>query len=138
MRLFLDEKWPQLQRQKMVRKTDLIGIASRDAHFWLTASRLRFAPSERRSNVKLSRAAGTGPALPAIQHLAEFAGGHLRNRVGIRNFVGVGGRRGAQPARLAVFPPAPRLRPTFAGGEIAGEIAGGECDGERNDQCNNG
>src|SRR3954451_25479965 len=84
--------------------------------------------------VELRRAASASPALPAVQHLTEFAGGNRRSLAGERDLVGIGRCVGTQPIRLAVLTPAARLGPPVAGHVVAGEIAGRKCNPEQQNQ----
>src|SRR3954447_12489023 len=84
--------------------------------------------------VELRRAASASPALPAVQHLTELAGGDRRSLAGDRDLVGIGRCVGTQPIRLAVLTPAARLGPPFAGHVVAGEIAGRKCNPEQQNQ----
>src|SRR3954453_11382220 len=88
----------------------------------------RLEPGE---TVDLCRTAGPSPALPAVQHLTEFAGGNRRSLAGDRDIVRVGCCVGTEPIRLAVLTPAARLGSPFAGDVVAGEIAGRKCNPEQ-------
>src|SRR4051794_5087947 len=84
--------------------------------------------------VKLRRATSASPALPAIQHLTELAGGDRRSLAGDGDLVGVGRCVGTEPIRLAVLTPAARLGSPFAGHVVAGEIARRKCNPEQQNQ----
>ena len=85
----------------------------------------------RRPSAPLTRAAGAGPAFPAIEHLAEFSGGRESDLVRV-------GGRGGEPIRLRVLTPAASLRPPFAGNEIARDITTRKTDPEQYDQHDSG
>src|SRR5947208_2821758 len=113
----------------MDRRADM--IAPPDA--WKTRCRC-VCPIGPGDTVELRRTAGASPALPAVQHLTELAGGNRRSPAGDRDLVGVGGLVGTEPIRLAVLTPATRLGSPFAGDVVAGEIAGRKCNPEQQNQ----
>lgn len=146
MRPFLDEKWPQLQRQKMVNIRDL--IARRPLHEGLARMERRgmreHGPGFRFRSIQAARfareslggagAAGARPTLPAVQHLAELAGRHRRSSAGLHDLVGVGWRVGREPVRLRVLAPAACLRPPFSRDVVPREIASRKCERDKDNQ----